>query len=455
MYAIESKKRKFDRVLESISNPSSHDLLSQTSLPGQKGQTGTALSTKTLTSSDSKKRLRVSDEFAEQKLSKKPSAASLQQQQQQQQPNYLPHSQPAFLSRLSTYSPIQNWRIGSSEKINAVQWARRGWSCVGRDRVACRGGCEAEMLVKLEDDQQKVEEETQNIESDGGENDEERQEAAEIEAENHRKLVDKYAELIVSAHLEHCHWRRKGCDASIQRLPLLNTQISIHDLQMRYDELLKKSSKLPTNIRLISDNEGPEPDFLNKLTSDSQLFNNSSNISWSEQSRSAFLLALAGWESSGTLTDVDVVECRSCFRRLGLWLYCQKGPGETPTMEHLDAVESHLDFCPWKSSEAQHTELEIEGQKQNLSGWQLLSRNVEREMSKISREKAQAASDSRVHSVVPTGIDIGDEIAHSSSPQCTAEEKEKRSRALIRKIRELKKPFNVRALLKKDQKVDK
>lgn len=132
MYALESKKRKFDRLLQSINK-------SQTSLPlAQELETP--------------KKRRVT---APPSLSKRPRLSGVNNGSvislNRPRPNYLPHSQEAFFERLRTFAPVQKWRVSSTEEINAAEWAKRGWSCVGDDMVACNGGCNEQLLVKLED----------------------------------------------------------------------------------------------------------------------------------------------------------------------------------------------------------------------------------------------------------------------------------------------------------------
>ena len=101
--------------------------------------------------------------------------------------------------------------MGKPESINEVQWAKRGWSCVGKERVGCVGGCGKEVVIKLESvgkekqDTEKAqdgEELASNVEED---EDEWRENAQ-------RQLVERYAEMIVTSHDSGCLWRRKGCD---------------------------------------------------------------------------------------------------------------------------------------------------------------------------------------------------------------------------------------------------
>jgi len=95
--------------------------------------------------------------------------------------------------------------MGKQDRISEVEWAKRGWSCVGKERVECVGGCGREVVIKLESDPEERgtgEEEAEPSEEDAEEWCEDAQE----------KLVEKYAEMTASAHDGGCLWRRRGCD---------------------------------------------------------------------------------------------------------------------------------------------------------------------------------------------------------------------------------------------------
>ncbi len=66
-------------------------------------------------------------------------------------PNYAPWSQQAFLDRLSTFSDVKLWRC-KPEPISEVEWAKRGWICEAPNTVACKGGCEKRVVIKLRPD---------------------------------------------------------------------------------------------------------------------------------------------------------------------------------------------------------------------------------------------------------------------------------------------------------------
>src|SRR5579862_8035023 len=59
-------------------------------------------------------------------------------------PNYAPWDRNQFLQRLKTFRHVDKWSA-KPPTVNEVQWAKRGWSCVGRERVRCVGGCGKEV----------------------------------------------------------------------------------------------------------------------------------------------------------------------------------------------------------------------------------------------------------------------------------------------------------------------
>ena len=80
---------------------------------------------------------------------------------------------------------------------------------MGQDRVAC-AGCHKEVVMKLEPDQAKLQEDGDEVVLD-----EEEWRQATQEA-----LVEKYAEMIITEHDENCLWRRRGCDSEFDPLLL-------------------------------------------------------------------------------------------------------------------------------------------------------------------------------------------------------------------------------------------
>ena len=79
-------------------------------------------------------------------------------------PNFAPWDRAQFLARLKTFRHVDRW-TAKPMRVNEVQWAKRGWSCAGRERVGCVGGCGKEVSIKLG--------ETRDTSPDSGDEDEE------------------------------------------------------------------------------------------------------------------------------------------------------------------------------------------------------------------------------------------------------------------------------------------
>lgn len=146
-YAIETKKRKFNRVLDSLSKPLSGDARPKSS---------SALAT---TASErlapSIKKVRVGGSGADyDPLVVRPSAANVSRQSptpSTSRPNFVPWDRERFLERLETFRRVDRWSPKPAA-INEVEWAKRGWSCTDIMRVTCVGGCGSSVVVKLPDE---------------------------------------------------------------------------------------------------------------------------------------------------------------------------------------------------------------------------------------------------------------------------------------------------------------
>lgn len=122
-------------------------------------------------------------------------------------PNFAPWDREQFLKRLQTYRHVDKWR-SKEEKINEVQWAKRGWSCVGKEKVRCVGGCERQVVIVLEssrDGKENADLGTTDQQDEDGDEDDWREKAR-------AQLVEKYNEMITNAHERGCLWHRRGCD---------------------------------------------------------------------------------------------------------------------------------------------------------------------------------------------------------------------------------------------------
>lgn len=109
------------------------------------------------------------------------------------QPKYSPADREQLLKRLATFQELTDW-TPKPDKVNEVEWAKRGWVCQGKERVRCTL-CNKELVVKL------------NRKEVGG-----KEVAVLVASEIEDALVEKYVELMVTAHHDDCLWRKRGCD---------------------------------------------------------------------------------------------------------------------------------------------------------------------------------------------------------------------------------------------------
>ncbi len=108
--------------------------------------------------------------------------------------------------------------MSKPDPINEVQWAKRGWTCVGKERVGCVGGCGNEVLISLEPERGEL------PPAEGIEPSEEAvEDYYDWREEAQKELVVRYTEMIVTEHDGGCLWRRRGCDG-ILCPTLLNTR---------------------------------------------------------------------------------------------------------------------------------------------------------------------------------------------------------------------------------------
>ncbi|CAK7563483.1 MAG: hypothetical protein SEPTF4163_001352 [Sporothrix epigloea] len=277
-------------------------------------------------------------------LAENKSAAELQPA-----PRYAPGDREQLLRRLATFQELTDW-APKPDRINEIEWAKRGWICLGKERLRCRL-CSKELVVQL--GRFKTGEESATGGTDAGA-------AAAADA----AVIDRYVDLVATGHEEDCLWRKKGCDDSLLRLPLASPHQALADLRQRYDELCSRKDFLPYefNLRLPA---GLDIDAV-LASLPPTFFENESSTSTSTSSspnRVALALAVLGWQG---LTNRRIgavpnsASCHACLRRLGLWMFKSKQVDletkkvlEPAPMDHLDAVREHRFFCPWKNGAVQ------------------------------------------------------------------------------------------------------
>jgi hypothetical protein len=116
-------------------------------------------------------------------------------------PKYCPGDREQLIRRLGTFQELTEW-TPKPDKVNEIEWAKRGWVCQGKERVRCTL-CNKELVVK-----------TNKREVDG------KEVSVLVGSDIEVAMVKKFAELIVEAHQDDCLWRKRGCDGEFSFPPL-------------------------------------------------------------------------------------------------------------------------------------------------------------------------------------------------------------------------------------------
>ena len=185
-------------------------------------------------------------------------------------------------------------------------------------------------------------------------------------------------------------------------------------------------------------------DYLQAHAKSSKALNDSSSHDLSTTksiNKSALLLALSGWHAEEDGHIPGLATCSACFRRLGLWLF-KKPPSssdkpddaQVSSMEHLDVMSEHRDYCPWINAVSQngHAREEAGARRSldGLAGWEMQVRalrnwgakEVEQGRSATRQTKADGAAkdhdiegDDRasITSEMTNGLDAGQEEAET------------------------------------------
>ncbi|KAI2794487.1 hypothetical protein POX_a01086 [Penicillium oxalicum] len=386
-YAVESKKRKFHRMLESISKPLAIENASKNppsaSTMATQDRTPAELSIKKvrLDNNDPQDFAAVrnsTQKIARPAVKRSSSSASASTTR----PTFVPWDRERFLERLETFRRVDRW-TSKPAAINEVQWAKRGWVCTDVSRVSCVSSCGGSVVVKLPDE----------IDELDGFDMEKVQERKQVRS----RLVEEYQKQITEEHGENCPWRHRGCDATIQHLPLTNVDVAISGLQSRYSHLIHLADKLPAFDTLLTpaefdieslaeslpvdwfDTAGrsmQEPierrDGSNEEVSTPPPVDSSSRA----VNKTALTLAFFGWDST-TDPRADLVACQTCFRRLGLWMYKPKENGDPTVFDSLDVTTEHMDYCPWIDRVAQSGTGKSNQNPASLrSGWEMVAEAV-------------------------------------------------------------------------------
>ncbi|KAK4178421.1 C3HC zinc finger-like-domain-containing protein [Triangularia setosa] len=276
-----------------------------------------------------------------------PSVKGEDKKERKQPPKYCPADRGELLRRLATFQELTDW-TPKPERISEIEWAKRGWVCLGKERVRCTL-CERELVVKI----------GRGREVEG-----------EIGREMEEGVVGRYEELMrEGGHGEGCLWRGRGCEDSLLRLPLPNSKWALTGLRERYAELCGRRDFLPYefNLRLPEglDLEAVIEWLPRTFFTEGGAASEGGKGKEGEVNRPALALALMGWQglTNPRLNNAPIpnsASCHTCLRRLGLWMFRSRQINpetneilEPAPMDHLDPVREHRFFCPWKNGEVQ------------------------------------------------------------------------------------------------------
>jgi len=359
-------------------------------------------------------------------------------------PNFAPWSQETFLARLKTFSKVSNWHP-KPEVISEVHWAKRGWSCVDLNTVACKGGCERRVVVKL-DTMGTVVKKALASEADADADRDNADDDEEVdEAELEQALAERYQDEIVEGHTETCLWRKAACKDDIYRLSLVRPVVWKPQLQQGYTSLLGVAKSIKDITVKATDNS--DGSFLPYERLASELPTDvipTSDIESSLKAK-ALEIALHGWLGSSE-HRADLLHCETCFQRIGLWMY-QPGyrPGKTNSKSKqdddvendedvtvIDLVEMHREHCPWRNPVSQKATGSLAG----LNASQILHRVV----STWTREQRRKSNEQQ---------EIVEEVQSMGSPEVerpklSREEVERQDKERESKLRKLKRMFTVK-----------
>ena len=501
--ALSTTKRKFHRILDSISNASSTSLATTSNHDRRNASTTTlpatmdppakkpriARPTSAYISPSARILISQSPTLRAPAATAKQPTPIATMNDERKAPNFAPWDRGRFLERLKTYRHVDKW-MGKPERINEVQWAKRGWSCVGKDRVGCVGGCGKEVVITLESSREERldNEETQDT---GKRPLDEEEDEDEWREKAQEQLVHRYAEMIVTSHDSGCLWRRKGCDGrrddflaalanelmnpvdTIQRLPLAHHKTAIDDLRQRYVSLIAIASELPPEPSTPEDFDlssisqklapllhtptpespsPPQPGHPNPPSDTTIIPPHSIN----NNNNSALALALFGWQAEEGHA-IGLATCTACFRRLGLWLF--KPSSSSPdspsqsSMHRLDVVGEHRDYCPWINTLSQNGATSGRTSSlDGLAGWQTLLRAVDasvvhkrHENENVGKSRPRTAASTR-----DAAAAAGEEVASVADSEAvgkeaeTVEIRDEKDKERWAKLKRLKQAFHVK-----------
>ncbi|CAO2655656.1 Nn.00g044590.m01.CDS01 [Neocucurbitaria sp. VM-36] len=345
-------------------------------------------------------------------------------------PNFQPYSQEHFLGRLKTFADVKKWTT-KPDSISEVEWAKRGWTCDTWNTVACKGGCEKRVAVKLRPRRK-----------DPNGKDIEMSEDLAVDVED--ALVERYRELIVTGHSEDCLWKKRGCQDDIYHIPIASRNKSSAELIARYNSFKSTAADLPL-LENVTYPGPPIQDILKRIPPAYFNIPDSENTTSPPSSPTdivAFAFALFGW-SGVSESRISLAVCNHCFQRVGLWLSSDTRLKEmskkldVPIESlRLNLLESHREHCPWKNAEVQGNS--SDSPIANMAAWQTLEFML---LGKQKDKSDQAATVHR-HNRNMESVDLGSEVTYPrgsmESDERSLKEVEEEADSLQQKWKKLK-----------------
>ena len=162
----------------------------------------------------------------------------------------------------------------------------------------------------------------------------------------------------------------------------------------------------------------------------------------------ALSLALFGWQAEeGHISGLAT--CTACFRRLGLWLF--KSPTDstaTSSMERLDVVAEHRDYCPWVNVLSQNGLSSRRSSLEGLAGWEILLRAVK--ASAIHKKYDEAETTPAAPDAVNEAASEVASVASSTPTKEDRENQDEKDKERWAKLKKLKQVFHVKKGKSKD-----
>ncbi|TKA21702.1 hypothetical protein B0A50_08784 [Salinomyces thailandicus] len=415
--AIATKKRNFYKSLDALDNPSA-----------------TSISTEPATK---RPRRSISITSIASRNTTATAKTTTTQATPKATPAFSPWSQETFLARLKTFSSVSFWHP-KPEAISEVEWAKRGWSCVDVNTVACRGCCGKRVVVSLSFARKEGTTDGDDEDADGNEDEEDLETA----------LTFKYKTLIVDGHSSTCAWRRSGCPDDIYRLQVIRPAAWQPSLRKRY----QSTHQISEAIREVKV-QGLSHEKPNILSTERLLADLPADILGPpaeeqpapEDSLQALEVALHGWRGSKD-AGTELLHCDVCFQRIGLWMYQpdykpSRSASESDDAEDsatVDLVELHREHCPWRNPDTQ----KALGNLQGLNACQVLQHCISafvREEQRRSDRQRKSVSAAEDHD--PDG---DRENRGSASPAPSRDEVERQDKERESRLKRLKTLFKIK-----------